>query len=80
MANSILKTPNGSDSASTYTTDPPRFIDFVSGVRAQSCIGIAQHSQCEDGSQQGQQDEVTRTKGEGISLLDEQEAYLKNER
>ena len=80
MANSILKTSNGSDSASTYTTDPPRFIDIVSGVRAQSCIGIAQHSQCEDGSQQGLQDEVTRTKGEGISLLDEQEVYLKNER
>jgi hypothetical protein len=58
----------------------PRFFDFVRGVRAQSCIGIVQHPQCEDGSDRAQQDEVTRTSGEGIGLLDAQEAYLKNER
>ena len=58
----------------------PRFIDFVSEVRAHSCIGIAQNTQCEDGSQRAQQDEVTRRSREGMSLLDVQEAYLKNER
>ena len=58
----------------------PRFIDFVSGVGAHSCIGIAQLSQYKDGSQWAQQDEVTRTNVEGMRLPEMQEAYLKNER
>jgi hypothetical protein len=51
--NSILKTPNGSDSASTCITDPPplplhrfRHADFT----REYSIGMVQHSQYEDGS------------------------------
>jgi hypothetical protein len=80
MANSILKTPNGSDSASTYITDPPP----LHRLRQRgSCTILHRHRAAlsvEDGSQRAQQDEVTRTNGEGMGLLDMQEAYLKNER
>ena len=49
-------------------------------LHAQSCIGIVQHPQYEDSADLARQDEITRTSGEGIGLLDEEEAYLKNER
>ena len=78
--NSTLKTPNGSDSAFTSITDPLPLHRLRQVVGGQSCIGIAQHPQCEDRSDQAQEDEITRTSGEGVGLLDEQEAYLKNER
>jgi hypothetical protein len=57
-----------------------RFMVFVSRLHAQSCIGIAQHPQYEDRSDQAQQDEITRASGQGIGLFDERETYLKNER
>jgi hypothetical protein len=53
---------------------------FVSRLHAQSCIGIAQHPQYEDRSDQAQQHEITRASGQGIGLFDERETYLKNER
>jgi hypothetical protein len=53
---------------------------FVSRLHAQSCIGIVQHPEYQDRSDQAQQDEITRASGQGIGLFDEREIYLKNER
>ena len=53
---------------------------FVSRLHAHSCIGIVQHPQYQDRSDQAQQDEITRVSGVGIGLFGEREAYLKNER
>jgi hypothetical protein len=57
-----------------------RFMVFVSRLHAHSCLGIVQHTQYQDRSDQAQQDEITRASGEGMGLFDEREAYLKNER
>jgi hypothetical protein len=53
---------------------------FVSRLHAQSCIGIVQHPQYQDRSDQAQQDEITRASGEGIGLFGERATYLKKER
>ncbi len=44
---------------------------FVSRLHAHSCIGIVQHPQYQDRSDQAQQDEITRASGEGIGLFGE---------
>jgi hypothetical protein len=57
-----------------------RFMVFVSRLHQQSCIGIVQHPQYQDRSDQAQQDEITRASGEGIGLFGERATYLKKER
>jgi hypothetical protein len=53
---------------------------FVNRLHAHSCIGIVQHPQYQDRSDQAQQDEITRASREGIGVFDKREAYLKKER